>query len=185
MPWAPRFLRADAATASAERRAASAGAIAARSALWRFQQASPARENPICAGRATAIYFVDAPSAHANVAQLVEQLTRNEQVSGSSPLIGSRKRKPRESGAFRFPGAWADSTARAQRRGPRARAAASGRTACERFDFGRRLPKAPPETANKGGHRAEATGSPHQTRPSPAMVKRGHSAQISKIAILG
>gem|GEM_PF-5043022 len=26
----------------------------------------------------------------ANVAQLVEQLTRNEQVSGSSPLIGSR-----------------------------------------------------------------------------------------------
>ena len=26
---------------------------------------------------------------NANVAQLVEQLTRNEQVSGSSPLIGS------------------------------------------------------------------------------------------------
>ena len=26
----------------------------------------------------------------ANVAQLVEQLTRNEQVSGSSPLVGSR-----------------------------------------------------------------------------------------------
>jgi hypothetical protein len=29
------------------------------------------------------------PSYQANVAQLVEQLTRNEQVSGSSPLIGS------------------------------------------------------------------------------------------------
>ena len=27
--------------------------------------------------------------ARANVAQLVEQLTRNEQVSGSSPLVGS------------------------------------------------------------------------------------------------
>ena len=27
----------------------------------------------------------------ANVAQLVEQLTRNEQVSGSSPLIGSQE----------------------------------------------------------------------------------------------
>ena len=29
--------------------------------------------------------------AQANVAQLVEQLTRNEQVSGSSPLVGSTK----------------------------------------------------------------------------------------------
>ena len=29
----------------------------------------------------------------ANVAQLVEQLTRNEQVSGSSPLVGSRNFK--------------------------------------------------------------------------------------------
>ena len=34
----------------------------------------------------------------ANVAQLVEQLTRNEQVSGSSPLIGSEKgRRPGDS----------------------------------------------------------------------------------------
>ena len=28
-------------------------------------------------------------SAHANMAQVVEQLTRNEQVEGSSPSIGS------------------------------------------------------------------------------------------------
>ncbi len=37
-------------------------------------------------------------SEEANVAQLVEQLTRNEQVSGSSPLIGSEKgRRPGDS----------------------------------------------------------------------------------------
>ena len=31
---------------------------------------------------------------NANVAQLVEQLTRNEQVTGSSPVVGSRKIAP-------------------------------------------------------------------------------------------
>ncbi len=30
----------------------------------------------------------------ANVAQLVEQLTRNEQVTGSSPVIGSARKRP-------------------------------------------------------------------------------------------
>ena len=34
------------------------------------------------------------PILNANVAQLVEQLIRNEQVSGSSPLIGSDKTAP-------------------------------------------------------------------------------------------
>lgn len=34
------------------------------------------------------------PAPKANVAQLVEQLTRNEQVSGSSPLIGSTSKRP-------------------------------------------------------------------------------------------
>jgi hypothetical protein len=33
--------------------------------------------------------------SHANVAQLVEQRTRNAQVSGSSPLIGSMKNSSR------------------------------------------------------------------------------------------
>jgi hypothetical protein len=30
----------------------------------------------------------------ANVAQLVEQFTRNEQVTGSSPVIGSSRKRP-------------------------------------------------------------------------------------------
>lgn len=38
----------------------------------------------------------------ANVAQLVEQLTRNEQVAGSSPAISSRHR-PNVEGAFFMP----------------------------------------------------------------------------------
>ena len=32
---------------------------------------------------------VNRPSSTANVAQLVEQFTRNEQVTGSSPVVGS------------------------------------------------------------------------------------------------
>jgi hypothetical protein len=39
-------------------------------------------------------------SVQANVAQLVEQLTRNEQVSGSNPLIGSRSRLDAGWGGF-------------------------------------------------------------------------------------
>lgn len=42
---------------------------------------------------------------HANVAQLVEQRTRNAQVSGSSPLVGSRRQNgPRTPGAVLRPG---------------------------------------------------------------------------------
>ena len=33
--------------------------------------------------------MAESVSAHANMAQVVEQLTRNEQVEGSSPSIGS------------------------------------------------------------------------------------------------
>lgn len=46
-------------------------------------------------------FFLDVPPAfrlllarRANVAQLAEQLTRNEQASGSNPLIGSTKKMP-------------------------------------------------------------------------------------------
>ena len=43
------------------------------------------------------LYPAGAPTlaVSANVAQLVEQLIRNEQVTGSSPVIGSRERRPR------------------------------------------------------------------------------------------
>jgi hypothetical protein len=44
------------------------------------------------------LYFVTRRSKQrgypANVAQMVEQLTRNEQVSGSIPLVGSRRPAP-------------------------------------------------------------------------------------------
>ena len=41
-------------------------------------------------------------SVVANVAQLVEQLTRNEQVSGSNPLVGSINSQVRASAAGLF-----------------------------------------------------------------------------------
>ena len=64
---------------------------------------APARRDParshgfrageLCSELADAVGFAPAKRPvrwrQANVAQLVEQLTRNEQVSGSNPLIGS------------------------------------------------------------------------------------------------
>ena len=49
----------------------------------------------------TRIRFSRSPApSRADVAQLVEQLIRNQQVSGSSPLVGSRK--TRHVGLFHF-----------------------------------------------------------------------------------
>ena len=52
----------------------------------------------------------------ANVAQLVEQLTRNEQVTGSSPVVGSTKSKGRRISSDGLFLCWRPTTGRTARR---------------------------------------------------------------------
>jgi hypothetical protein len=83
----------------------------------------------------------------ANVAQLVEQLTRNEQVIGSIPIVGSRLRSqrrgerslPRRSRAQRAKRSRADQRQRCELRpGKPARATHHARSSCEERRLSRR-----------------------------------------------